>query len=198
MVVNDGRSRRSDLCTASSEIPSPCSHKRHAPAECAVVHAAHAPDQSCSRRAPHTEPGEAQSRTHCRSQDDGRSAIQRKTRWQRIHRTFLPSIVVLLWLGILDNSHALFNASSPTISWLAPTAGHAVGGYLVSVYGQGFAADASRTYTCDFSCNANSGVYHTAYFLYHMITRIIALTPGIMIWIHIEYMYTFLPFVFYA
>ena len=90
-------------------------------------------------------------------------AVRRSTCWWRssIHRmVFLPAIAVLLWLEIFaDSSDALStNTSSTKISSLAPTAGHAVGGYLIAVYGQGFATDSSRTYTCDFSCNTNSGV----------------------------------------
>lgn len=90
-------------------------------------------------------------------------AVKRSTCWWRssIHRMlFLPSIAVLLWLEIFANSSDALttNTSSTTIASLAPTAGHAIGGYLIAVYGEGFTKDSSRTYTCDFSCNNNSGL----------------------------------------
>jgi hypothetical protein len=63
------------------------------------------------------------------------------------------AIVATLCLGIFDGARALAQQSPPTISSLAPTAGHAVGGYHVVVSGRGFADDAGQRYTCSFSCS---------------------------------------------
>lgn len=76
----------------------------------------------------------------------GNMCIHRRRRVPVLHLTLL--------LGVLGGCSA-----SGAISSLIPTAGHAVGGYPISISGQNFATDGSQSYFCTFSCTTGSGAH---------------------------------------
>ena len=72
----------------------------------------------------------------------------------------VAAIAAMLCLGIFDGTRAVAQRPPPTILSLAPTAGHAVGGYPVAVSGRGFAADDGGRFTCRFSCSPTGACPH--------------------------------------
>ena len=71
----------------------------------------------------------------------------RRQRWAHV-----PAVLMLLWVG----APSIAQPPTPEISTLTPHAGHAAGGYSVTIGGHGFVIDGSATYMCTFACKSLS------------------------------------------